>query len=59
VSKIGVGSVLAAYLAASCFAQNSHYQPDPEWRPPTEAQIRENPLRETRTGRRREEIIFP
>jgi mono/diheme cytochrome c family protein len=44
VSKIGVGSVLAAFVAASCFAQNPHYQPDPEWRPPTQAQTRENPL---------------
>jgi len=44
VSKIGAGSMLAAFLAASCFAQNPNYQPDPEWRAPTQAQARENPL---------------
>jgi len=44
VSKIRAGSVLAAFLAASCFAQNPNYQPDPEWRAPTQAQARENPL---------------
>ena len=44
MSKIGVEIVLAAFLAASSFAQNPHYQPDPEWRPPTQAQTRENPL---------------
>lgn len=44
MSKTGVGSVLAAFLTASSFAQNSHYQPDPEWRPPTQALTRENPL---------------
>jgi mono/diheme cytochrome c family protein len=36
--------VLAALLAASSFAQNQKYQPDPEWRAPAEAQARENPL---------------
>jgi len=44
LNKIGVGGLLAALLAASSFAQNPKYQPDPEWRAPAEAQARENPL---------------
>jgi mono/diheme cytochrome c family protein len=42
--NLRVWGLFAALLAAPAFAQNSKYQPDPEWRAPAEAQARENPL---------------
>ena len=37
-------SALCISLAIAGFGQNPHYQQDPEWRAPTEAASRENPL---------------
>jgi mono/diheme cytochrome c family protein len=42
--KLRGWGLFAALLAASAFAQNPQYQPDPEWRAPAEAAARWNPL---------------
>ncbi len=42
--KLRRWGMFAVLMAASAFAQNPQYQPDPEWRAPAEAAARQNPL---------------